>query len=172
MQLPNLTEDIDAEDIDIESLDDVEFLLDQLGTLETEIDKKSAEMDTEIAKINRRLGPVIQRRKERAKEIEQAIIWYAKRNRDEVLRGTDGKTLKLVHGTISFAKGRKRLVYTDDKEAIIERLREVGEGDLIVMQEKLHKKPLMKAWPRLEGRVEGLEMKEGEEKVRVKARAA
>jgi phage host-nuclease inhibitor protein Gam len=171
MKLAPITDDLTADDVPVESIDDVQDLLRRLGDLKAVIDEKSAELDSEIAKLNDRFGPVIRRRKERAKVIKQAIVAFATENRDDLLEGTDGKTLELVPGTVSFVKGRSKLVYTDDKEAIIERLRDMGEGDLIVIKEKLQKTPLKKAWDRLEGRVEGLEMKEGKEQVRVKARA-
>jgi phage host-nuclease inhibitor protein Gam len=172
MKLAPITDDLTADDVPVESIDDVENLLRRLGDLKTVIDEKSAELDSEIAKLNDRFGPVIRRRKERAKVIKQAIVAFATEHRDDLLEGTDGKTLELVPGTVSFVKGRSKLVYTDDKDAIIERLRAIGEGDLIVIKEKLQKTPLKKAWDRLEGHVEGLEMKEGKEQVRVEARAA
>lgn len=163
--------ELTVDDIDIQSTDDLEDVIDRIGTLESEIDQKNAERKHEERKLKKRFGRMIDPRAKKLAVLTKAATAYAREHRDTLLDGTDGKTVDLLTGSVSFKKGRTRLVYTDDKEAIIERLREIGEDELVVEKETLHKKPLMKAWERIQG-VKGLEMEEAEEQVKIKPLAA
>ena len=165
------TQELTVEDIDIQSVDDLEEVIDEIGKLESQIAAKEAEKAREERKREKHFSRMIKPRQEKKETLTEAAVAFARKHKAQLLEGTDGKTVELVTGSVSFKKGRSRLVYRDDKKAIIERLREVGRDDLVVIRETLHKKPLMKAWSDIQ-HVKGLELEEGEERVKIKPLAA
>lgn len=152
------------DDVSIESVDDLEEVVDDLGDARNELARKESEMEKELRKIKRKYKPQIERRQEKVEVLETAAVSYCKDHRDELLGEAEGKTVKLLSGEIQFRAGTDTVAYDDSKQDIIERLEQAGHEDLVVHKKTLHKSVLKKHRDVVES-IQGLRWVEAEESV-------
>lgn len=155
------------EDVSIESVEDLEEVVDQLGDARSELSKKEAEKEQAVRKIQRKYKPQIERRQEKVEVLEAAAVEFCKEHRDELLEEADGKTVNLITGEVQFRAGSDTVAYDDSKQNIIDRLKQAGHENLVVKKETLHKSVLKKHRAVCES-IQGLRWVEGEESIIIK----
>lgn len=156
----------DVEDLTIESQDDLEFAIEELGTIQSDLEKETRKRDRRIRKQKQRNAEAIDTLTEHEKALKEQIAAFARDHKDELLKDSDGKTAKLMTGDVSFRKGKASVSWSSKKKAI-EALREAGHGHLVVIKETLHVTKLRK-YPEVVQNIKELTWKDAEDSVSIK----
>lgn len=161
------TDTLEAEDVTIESRDDLEEVVELIGNYTSDLERTQAAQDKAIRRAKRKHSDKLNTLQDLVNELKAKAIDYARNHKGELLEGTDGKTVELMTGDIQFQKGRKRVVFTDDKDEIIERLIEAGREDLVTFSQRLSKRTILKHFKEIKN-IKGIKVERSEEKVQIK----
>jgi len=161
----------DTEEIldEIDSREDVDDVLEEASDLQREIQKRKRKIhkstsslreekeaiEEEIEDIEDKNGPYIDRREEAIEARKEAIRQFALQNTDEVLDGIDGRTYDSIFGKVSLTKVPFNFSW-DDKEQVIERLKQLGHDDLLRHEVKVPYKSTLKDKPQLVEQLDGV----------------
>lgn len=156
----------DTEDLTIESRDDLEFAIEELGNVQSDLEKETRKRDRRIRKQKQRNADVIDTLSERENALKEQIAAFARDHKDELLKDSDGKTAKLMTGDVSFRKGKPSVSW-DSKKKAIEALREAGHGHLVVIKETLHVSKLRK-YPEIVQSIKELSWEDAQDSVSIK----
>lgn len=156
----------DAEDFTIETRDDLEFAIEELGTVQSELEKETRKRDRRIRKQKQRNADAIDTLSEHEAALKEQITAFAREHKDELLKEADGKTAKLMTGDLSFRKGKPSVSWSSKKKAI-EALRDAGHGHLVTIKETLHVTKLRK-YPEIVQNIKQLTWQDAEDSVSIK----
>ncbi len=123
----------------LKNIAEVEAALNELQTVEAEIEEKTADANKDIAKLRSTVTPLISEKEELAKRLRSQIEAWAEDNReDEELFPKGRKTLELRGGTISFRENPYKIELLEGWEDE-EVLDELGEADASIKKAGIKK---------------------------------
>ena len=168
--MPKLTDDPDALRERINDRSDVDDLLEEASDLAREakkrkrkvekstvnLRKEKEEIEEEIKEIESKHEGYIERRKEAIEARKEAIRRWARQNTESALDGVDGRTYESPFGTVSFTKVPFNFDW-EDKDAVLQSLKELGREELIRRTEKVPYKSTLKDESGLVKRLDGVE---------------
>jgi len=156
----------DVEDLTIETQDDLELAIEELGDVQSDLEKEERKRDRRIRKQKQRNADTIETLSEREDALKEQITAFARAHKDDLLKDADGKTAKLMTGDLSFRKGKPSVSWSSKKEAI-EALRDAGHGHLVTIKETLHVTKLRK-YPEIVQSVKELSWQDAQDSVSIK----
>lgn len=161
------TEEAPITDVTIDDREDLNDALDTLAVVSEELDSEEKKQERRVRKARKRNQDTIEDLSEQKDALEDEITDFAQEHREELLEEADGKTIELASGDIQFRKGSDTVNFDDDKETIIERLKESGHEDLVTVKEKLYVSTLKEHREVVEA-IKGLSWAEGTDGVIIK----
>lgn len=152
------------------SVDECSRSIREIGNLQREIETIQTEMDAEAAKLVRPFLTKIQNRRKKLEALTASVQAFAAEQRGSLLSG-NAKTVKLPDGELQFRKGRAKVLFFEEEDIIISRLRNAGHFNLIRITEKVDKQACAKQ-PDVVDAIVGIAIEEGDETVTIKPNAA
>jgi phage host-nuclease inhibitor protein Gam len=153
------------EAITIESRDDLDEAVKTLGDLKSDRERKQAAQDKAVRRAKRTHNDELKRLDERIERIERKALEYAREHRGELLE-EGSKTVNLLNGDIKFRAGRKKVVFLDDKDAIIERLVDADLSYIVTFSQSLSKRAVKKHRDAVRD-IKGIDFRKGEETISI-----
>lgn len=141
----------------ISTREEMDAALLKMGKLKLQINQKTAQMQAETAPIETRFLRAILPKQEEYDALEEAVADFALLNRDDLLTGQKGQTLKRPGGELTFRAGRPSVKLTDTEDVVVERLRRAGLARFIRTAEAVDKSGLLRE-PQVADAVSGIEI--------------
>lgn len=128
-----------------QSLDQVDALLQRLGTVTRAITERRQRGEAHVSRINQATAEAVRPLEAEQEALAAAIQGYALANRDELTRGGAQQTVELNHGVLSWHRdGRGTLEVDDEAQAIARLKKRRGGRAFIRISESLKKEELKK----------------------------
>jgi phage host-nuclease inhibitor protein Gam len=168
--MPKLTADADEIRDQIDDRTDVDDLLEEASDLARETKKRERkmrkstanlhdrkdELEEQIEEIESKHEGYIERRRQAIQARKEAICSWARQNTEAALDGVEGRTYESPFGSVSFTKVPFNFDW-EDKDAVLQSLKELGREELIRRTEKVPYKSTLKDEPGLVKRLDGVE---------------
>lgn len=150
----------------LDNRSDLDSAMKQMSELRAEIDKYEAQVAVELGKLTRRFQPLLDGRKKKYADLEEAAVIYATDHKEEILDGQKGKTAKLKYGEIKYSQSKDKVELTGEEDVVCDRLKRAGFEDCTRIKVSIDKQAIAKN-PKIADAIEGLEIIPGEETVKV-----
>lgn len=124
---------------EIETWDDIDLALRDLGFIQIEIEKQEARMTKKIDAIKEEYKQLLEDKHASADAMVKQITAFAKKNREDF---GGRQTRKLNFGEIKFRSGKDSLVFIREEEDIAEALLRMGKTECVKILKKVIKNAL------------------------------
>ena len=151
----------DTHAVRLQSRDDVEVAIKQIGDLQRQLEQTAIEQNNELAAITEKYAPLLTALKEQIEPVQQAVQAGCESRRDELTQNGKTKTGSFNTGEVQWRQ-RPPSVAIRGTDSVIESLKTLGLMRFIRTKEEVNKEAMLNE-PELAGTVAGVTIKTGVE---------
>ena len=151
----------DTHAVRLQSHDDVEVAIKQIGDLQRQLEQTAIEQNNELAAITEKYAPLLTALKEQIEPVQQAVQAWCESRRDELTQNGKTKTGSFNTGEVQWRQ-RPPSVAIRGTDSVIESLKTLGLMRFIRTKEEVNKEAMLNE-PELAGTVAGVTIKTGVE---------
>lgn len=151
----------DTHAVRLQSRDDVEVAIKQIGDLQRQLEQTAIEQNNELAAITEKYAPLLTALKEQIEPVQQAVQAWCESRRDELTQNGKTKTGSFNTGEVQWRQ-RPPSVAIRGTDSVIESLKTLGLMRFIRTKEEVNKEAMLNE-PELAGTVAGVTIKTGVE---------
>ncbi|HEH9663699.1 host-nuclease inhibitor protein Gam [[Haemophilus] felis] len=151
----------DTHAVRLQSRDDVELAIKQIGDLQRQLEQTAIEQNNELAAITEKYAPKLTALKEQIEPVQQAVQAWCESRRDELTQNGKTKTGSFNTGEVQWRQ-RPPSVAIRGADSVIESLRTLGLVRFIRTKEEINKEAMLNE-AELAATVAGVTIKKGVE---------
>ncbi|MGQ0287146.1 host-nuclease inhibitor Gam family protein [Pasteurellaceae bacterium 22721_9_1] len=151
----------DTHAVRLQSRDDVELAIKQIGDLQRQLEQTAIEQNNELAAITEKYAPALTALKEQIEPVQQAVQAWCESRRDELTQNGKTKTGVFNTGEVQWRQ-RPPSVAVRGADSVIESLKTLGLVRFIRTKEEVNKEAMLNE-PELASTVAGVTIKTGVE---------
>lgn len=151
----------DTHAVRLQSRDDVEVAIKQIGDLQRQLEQTAINQNNELAAITEKYAPILTALKEQIEPIQMAVQAWCESRRDELTQNGKTKTGSFNTGEVQWRQ-RPPSVAIRGADSVIEALKTHGLIRFIRTKEEVNKEAMLNE-PELAGTVAGVTIKTGVE---------
>lgn len=151
----------DTHAVRLQSRDDVELAIKQIGDLQRQLEQTAIEQNNELAAITEKYAPKLTALKEQIEPVQQAVQAWCESRRDELTQNGKTKTGSFNTGEVQWRQ-RPPSVAIRGADSVIESLRTLGLVRFIRTTEEINKEAMLNE-AELAATVAGVTIKKGVE---------
>lgn len=151
----------DTHAVRLQSRDDVEVAIKQIGDLQRQLEQTAINQNNELAAITEKYAPILTALKEQIEPIQMAVQAWCESRRDELTQNGKTKTGSFNTGEVQWRQ-RPPSVAIRGADSVIESLKTLGLMRFIRTKEEVNKEAMLNE-PELAGTVAGVTIKTGVE---------
>lgn len=145
----------------LQSRDDVEVAIKQIGDLQRQLEQTAIEQNNELAAITEKFAPKLTALKEQIEPVQQAVQAWCESRRDELTQNGKTKTGSFNTGEVQWRQ-RPPSVAIRGADSVIESLKTLGLMRFIRTKEEVNKEAMLNE-PELAATIAGVTIKTGVE---------
>ena len=151
----------DTHAVRLQTRDDVEVAIKQIGDLQRQLEKAAIEQNNELAAITEKYAPILTALKEQIEPIQTAVQAWCESRRDELTNNGKTKTGNFNTGEVQWRQ-RPPSVVIRGADSVIEALKTHGLIRFIRTKEEINKEAMLNE-PDLAASIAGVTIKTGVE---------
>lgn len=151
----------DTHAVRLQTRDDVEMAIKQIGDLQRQLEKTAIEQNNELAAITEKFAPKLTALKEQIEPVQQAVQAWCESRRDELTQNGKTKTGSFNTGEVQWRQ-RPPSVAIRGVDSVIEALKTHGLIRFIRTKEEINKEAMLNE-PELAATIAGVNIKTGVE---------
>lgn len=151
----------DTHAVRLQSRDDVEVAIKQIGDLQRQLEQTAINQNNELASITEKYAPILTALKEQIEPIQTAVQAWCESRRDELTQNGKTKTGSFNTGEVQWRQ-RPPSVAIRGADSVIEALKTHGLIRFIRTKEEINKEAMLNE-PELAATIAGVSIKTGAE---------
>ncbi|WP_044469777.1 host-nuclease inhibitor Gam family protein [Mannheimia massilioguelmaensis] len=149
----------DTHAVRLQTRDDVEVAIKQIGDLQRQLEQTSIDQNNELAAITEKYAPILTALKAQIEPVQQAVQAWCESRRDELTQNGKTKKSSFNTGEVQWRQ-RPPSVAVRGADSVIENLKTLGLVRFIRTKEEVNKEAMLNE-PDIAGTVAGVTIKTG-----------